>query len=75
MTGVEYSNRRGEETFTSSAGILKHHDILINTILSKKLYIQTIDQGDNLVHGTIGMVSFCNNCLESLGSIFSCILA
>ena len=36
MTGVEYKNGRGEDKFSSSAGILKRHDILINIIPSQK---------------------------------------
>ena len=66
MVVVEYSNRRGEEIFTSSAGSLKCHDILINLIPSKKTYGQTIKRGDDLVHGTIGTISCCNNGLGSL---------
>ena len=66
MTGVEYSNRRVEYTFASYAGILKRHDILINLIPSQNNYGQAIDWGNNLVHGTIGTMSWCNNLLGSL---------
>ena len=54
MTGVEYRNRRGEETFVSTTGILKQHDILINLIPSQKMYGQMIDRGANILHDTIG---------------------
>ena len=67
MTGVEYRNSRREETLKYSAGILKHHDILINIIPSQNMYGQTIDQSDNLVHGMIGTMSCCNNGLGSIG--------
>ena len=67
MKGVQYRNERGEYTLTFSAGILKRHDILINHITSQKTYGHTIDQGDNLVHVTIGMMSCCNNGIGSLG--------
>ena len=53
--------------FTFSAGILKHHDILINIINSKHMYRHMIDQSDNLVDGIIGMMGCCNNGLGSLG--------
>ena len=66
MTGVEYRNGTLEETFASSTFILKCHDILINLIPSKKTYGQTIERGDNLLHGTIGTISCCNNGLGSL---------
>ena len=58
MMGVEYRNWRGEETSAYSTDILKFHDILINIITSLKTYWQTIDQGANLVHCTIGAMSF-----------------
>ena len=67
MTGVEYRNGRGEETFSSSAGIIKRHDILFNIIPSKKMYGQTIGLGGNIVHGTIGKMICCNNGLGILG--------
>ena len=66
MTGVEYRNKRVEETFTSSVGILKRRDILINIIPSQKKYEQTIYRGANIVHGMIGTMS-CYNI--GLGSI------
>ena len=62
-----YNTGTGEETFTSSLGILKCHDILINHIPSQKMYWNTIELGDTIMHGTNGMMSFCNNCLGSLG--------
>ena len=31
------------------------------------MYGQTIDRGDNLVHGKIGTMSCCNNGIGSLG--------
>ena len=67
MMGAEYSNGRGEETFSSSAGILKFHDILISLIPSQKMNEQAIDRGSNLVYGPNWTISFCNNGLGSPG--------
>ena len=67
MLGVEYRNGRGEEKFIYSALILKRNDILINIIPSQTMYGQKIYQGTNLVHGTIGKMSFFNNGLGILG--------
>ena len=53
--------------FKYSAGILKHHDILINIIHSQNMYGHMIDQSDNLVDGIIEMMGCCNNGLGSLG--------
>ena len=36
-----------------------------------KMYGQIIDRGNNLVHGTIGMTSWCNNGIGGIGLIFS----
>ena len=58
---------RGDETLTSSGGILKRHDILINLIPSQKMYGQTIEEGNNIVHGIIGTTIYCNIGLVSLG--------
>ena len=66
MMGVEYSNRGVEEKSASSTGILKRHDILINIITSQKMYEQTIYRGANILHGMIGMMSFCNTGIVSL---------
>ena len=65
--GVEYRNGRGDYIFTSSTGILKRHDILINIITYQNICGHTIKQVANLVHGTIGKMSFCNNGLGRLG--------
>ena len=40
----------------------------------KKMYGQTIYWGANIMHGTIGTMSFYNNCLGSIRSIFVYIL-
>ena len=66
MMGVEYSSGKGKDTFTSSAGIIKLHDILINIIPSQNMYEKTIDQYANVVYGTVGTMSCCNNVLVSL---------
>ena len=44
MMVVEYSNRRGEEIFTSSAGSLKCHDILINLIPYQTIMIRQLNK-------------------------------
>ena len=53
--------------FSSYTGIHKRHDSLINIIPSQNIYGETIDQGDNLVQGMIGMMSCCNNFPVCLG--------
>ena len=67
MWGVEYNNGRGEDTFTSSTGILGRHDILINIIHTQIFFVKMIDWGDNTLYGMIGTIIFCNNGLGSLG--------
>ena len=61
MTSAELKNRRGEEQFASSAGILNRHDIIINIIPSLKFYCQIIDRDDNIMHGKIWIMSCFNN--------------
>ena len=51
--------------FESSTGIFKCHDILIKIIPYQKMYGQIVDQGANLLHGTIGMMNCYNNGLGS----------
>ena len=62
MTGVEYKNGRGEDKFSSSAGILKRHDILINIIPSQKC------MGRKLTKVLI-------SCMEKLGRRVAAIMA
>ena len=66
MTGGDYRNKIVEKTLVTSTGKLKCHYILTISFLLKK-YVQMIDLGDNIFHGTIGAMSCCNNGIDSLG--------
>ena len=73
MISALYRNRKEEETFASSAGIPKLHDIHINLVPFQKMYGKTIYQGANIVHDMIGATSCCNIGLGSIRVDIFCI--
>ena len=71
MMGVDYRNRRGEETFTSSIGIPKNNDILTNLITYKRSMGRRLAEVLILYMVQLGRWVFSIISLAGLGSIFS----